>query len=73
MITVIFPAKTLDYCPQEFTDKYTTPEFLGESKTLIAQLKKFSKDEVADPMGISPKLAELNAERYQTWKQPFTT
>jgi cytoplasmic iron level regulating protein YaaA (DUF328/UPF0246 family) len=24
-------------------------------------------------MGISPKLAELNVDRYKTWKQPFTT
>ncbi|MFT4546630.1 MAG: cytoplasmic iron level regulating protein YaaA (DUF328/UPF0246 family) [Verrucomicrobiales bacterium] len=72
MITVISPAKTLDFCQQEFTEKHTTPEFLSDSKTLVSQLKKLSKGEIAELMGISPKLAELNAERFQTWKQPFS-
>jgi len=71
MISVISPAKSLDFCQQELTEKYTTPDFLSDSKTLISQLKKLSKEEVGELMGISPKLAELNADRYQTWKTPF--
>ena len=72
MITVISPAKTLDFCQQDLTDKHSTPDFLSDSKALVSQLKKLSKEEVGELMGISPKLAELNAERFQSWKQPFT-
>ena len=72
MISVISPAKSLDFCQQELTDKFTTPEFVSDSKTLVAQLKKLSKDEIGELMGISPKLAELNTERFQTWKPKFT-
>lgn len=73
MITVISPAKTLDFCPQEITEKHTAPDFLSDSKTLVTQLKKLSKDQIGELMGISPKLAELNEERFKTWKAPFTT
>lgn len=73
MITVISPAKTLDFCQQEITRKHTTPEFLGDSKALVSQLKRFSKEQIAELMGISPKLADLNSARFKSWKQPFTT
>jgi cytoplasmic iron level regulating protein YaaA (DUF328/UPF0246 family) len=73
MITVISPAKTLDFCKQELTEKYSTPDFLNDSRNLVSQLKKLSPEQVAALMGISPKLAELNAERFRSWKLPFTT
>ena len=72
MITVLSPAKTLDFCSHDLTGKSTTPEFLSDSKALITQLKKLSKEEVAELMGISPTLADLNAKRFKAWKQPFT-
>ena len=73
MITVISPAKTLDFCSHDLTEKSSTPEFLSDSKALVTLLKRLSKDQVAELMGISPALAELNAKRFKAWKQPFTS
>ncbi|MGI9241677.1 MAG: peroxide stress protein YaaA [Verrucomicrobiales bacterium] len=72
MITVISPAKTLDFCQQELIQDHSTPDFLNDSKTLVSQLKKLSPGQIGELMGVSPKLAELNAERFRTWKQPFS-
>ena len=73
MITVLSPAKTLDYDPQKLTKKHTVPEFLDDSRQLIDQLAKMTKPRVAKLMGISDKLAELNVSRYKSWQTPFTT
>ena len=48
------------------------PSFLEDSQLLINRLKDFSPDEVAKLMKISPKLSELNVERYHDWHTPFT-
>jgi cytoplasmic iron level regulating protein YaaA (DUF328/UPF0246 family) len=73
MITVISPAKTLDFDEQKLTRKKTTPDFLEHSEELIGQLKKAPAAKLGELMGISPKLAELNYQRYQDWETPFTT
>ena len=72
MITVLSPAKTLDYDTQKLTKKHTLPEFLDDSQELIDQLAKMTKPKVAKLMGISDKLAELNVSRYKSWQTPFT-
>lgn len=72
MILVISPAKTLDYEPQTFTKKSTTPDFLDDSQELIDKLSKMSTAQVAKLMGISDKLAQLNVQRYREWEVPFT-
>ncbi len=73
MLTVISPAKTLDFDSPVQTTKATLPEHLNRSKELISLLRQASQKDLTRLMGISPKLAELNVERYQAWKQPFTT
>lgn len=73
MISVISPAKTLDYSEQSLTTKHTVPEFLDESQELITKLAKLSKGQVGKLMGISEKLSALNVERYRTWSVPFDT
>ena len=73
MITVISPAKTLDFEEQKLTRKNTTPEFLEHSEELVGQLRKAPAKMLGELMSISPKLAELNHERYQRWETPFTT
>ncbi|MEM1297485.1 MAG: peroxide stress protein YaaA [Verrucomicrobiota bacterium] len=72
MLAIISPAKTLDYESPPLTDTCTKPEFLNHSKELIKQLRTMSEDEIGALMSISPKLATLNAERYQSFKPPFT-
>lgn len=71
MIAILSPAKTLDYSKQTFCKKHTQPEFLDDSQELIDILAKMSKAKVGSLMSISEKLADLNAQRYKDWSQPF--
>lgn len=72
MITVISPAKTLDFSEQTLTRKVSTPDFLQQSRTLVDRLQTVSAPKLGKLMGISPKLAELNHQRFQDWATPFT-
>ena len=73
MLIVISPAKTLDYETPPATDVCTQPDFLEEATALVRGLSKLSEEEVGELMGISPKLAKLNKERFSNWKAPFTS
>lgn len=73
MLTVISPAKTLDFDTPPATDKATVPDQLNRSKELVTLLKKQSPKDLSKLMGISDKLAELNSDRYHAWKPPFNS
>ena len=73
MLLVVSPAKNLDYESPLATDKYTQPELLSHSQLLIEQCVKLSPAEISSLMGVSDKLAGLNAARFGQWSQPFTT
>ena len=68
MIIVLSPAKTLDFDSVPVHSVCTKPDFLPFTHDLISSLKKLSSEEIADLMGISPKLAELNRERFVNWQ-----
>lgn len=72
MLLVVSPAKNLDYETPLVTDKYSQPELLAHSQLLIDQCKTLSPADIASFMGISDKLAGLNAARFGQWSQPFT-
>ncbi|MEM7146070.1 MAG: peroxide stress protein YaaA [Verrucomicrobiota bacterium] len=71
MLAVLSPAKTLDFESQCPTKQYSEPEFLDDSEQLVASLRSYSRPRLAKLMGMSPKLAELNHQRYQDWSRPF--
>ena len=71
MIVIISPAKTLNFDKTIPYEKYTVPQFMPESESLVNVLRKKSPGELASLMGISADLAKLNHERYQNWKIPF--
>lgn len=71
MLILISPAKSLDFETPSSIQNYSEARFLKESNALIKQLRKFSTDEISDFMGISPKLAQLNFERFVNWQLPF--
>ena len=73
MLTVISPAKTLDFETPPVTNKTSTHNFPEFSLELVELMRKQTPLKLTRMMGISPKLAELNFERYQNWKLPFTT
>lgn len=40
MLTVISPAKTLDYDTPPVTERFTLPQYLDDSQELIVQLRE---------------------------------
>ena len=68
MLTVISPAKTLDFDNPPATSKSSLPAFPKQAKELISIMRTKSAKDLSSLMGISPKLAELNVERYQDFK-----
>tara|TARA_R110002167_G_scaffold6277_1_gene28800 strand:+ start:183530 stop:184306 length:777 start_codon:yes stop_codon:yes gene_type:complete len=72
MLVVISPAKSLDYETPVKIRKFTQADFLEDSAQLISQLKGLSPAQVSSLMSISPKLGELNQERFNQWHTPFT-
>lgn len=72
MLTIISPAKTLDYQSPLTTSDYSKPQFMPETQQLVEVCKKLSANELAKLMSISPKLAEVNYQRFQDWHANFT-
>lgn len=73
MLIVISPAKTLDYDTKPRTRTFTTPDYLDDSEQLINRARKYSVLDIMELMAVSKKIAELNFERFDAWKTPFTT
>jgi len=72
MLTVISPAKTLDFETKPQTRKSTQPEFIEQSAQLIDDARALSPDEIRSLMGVSEALAQLNHQRFMNWSTPFT-
>ncbi|VEB50778.1 UPF0246 protein YaaA [Salmonella enterica subsp. enterica] len=72
MLILISPAKTLDYQSPLATPRYTQPELLDHSQQLIQQARQLSAPQISRLMGISDKLADLNATRFHDWQPHFT-
>jgi len=72
MLLVVSPAKNLDFESPLSTNKYTQPELLSHSQLLIDQCVKLTPADISSLMGISDKLAGLNAARFGQWSTPFT-
>jgi len=72
MLIVISPAKKLDYETPSKTKVFTTPDYMGDSQQLINRLRDFSSLDLAELMKLSMKLAELNFDRYESWKPKCT-
>lgn len=72
MLLVVSPAKNLDFDSPLTTDKFTQPSMLEHSKLLINECIKLTPAQLSSLMGISDKLAGLNAARFGEWSTPFT-
>ncbi|MCF8362299.1 MAG: peroxide stress protein YaaA [Prolixibacteraceae bacterium] len=74
MLAILSPAKDMNVLPREerATSKNTKPQFMGEAKELIEDLRQFKKDELKELMKISDKLAVLNYDRYANWNKNHT-
>ncbi|WP_416422616.1 peroxide stress protein YaaA [Pseudomonas sp. App30] len=72
MLTVISPAKTLDYETPPVTDRFTQPQYLDHSQELIQILRELAPAQISELMHLSDKLAGLNAARFGSWNPAFT-
>ncbi|MCX2957637.1 MAG: peroxide stress protein YaaA, partial [Serratia symbiotica] len=72
MLVIISPAKTLDYKSPLATERYIQPELLDASQQLIKSCRALTPAQIASLMGISDKLAGLNAARFSDWQPKFT-
>lgn len=70
MLTIISPAKTLDFSSSIVT-KATKPSMLKDAEDLVSVLRTYSPNKLVDLMGVSKKIAELNYDRFTQWKVPF--
>ena len=71
MITIISPAKSLDFVNKAPFSDYSLPIFLKESQKIVNVLKDYSPKDLSKLMNISKDLGLLNASRYQNYKTPF--
>lgn len=73
MKIVISPAKSLDFESKLPTKKFTQPAFLANAEIVHDAVTEKSPAQLMELMHISDKLANLNWQRNQEWKTPFTT
>ncbi len=71
MLTVLSPAKTLEFDTPPPVGAYTQPVFLSEAEKLVETLRKRGPQELAALMNIRPALAELNHRRFREWHPRF--
>ena len=72
MKIVISPAKSLNFEKALPTPDFSDSLFLKESRQVHKVLKQKSPKDLSELMDISDKLADLNWQRNQDWKTPFT-
>ncbi|TDG15719.1 peroxide stress protein YaaA [Seongchinamella unica] len=72
MLTVISPAKTLDFDTAPTTRKASQPLFIERAGELVEDARKMSPDDIRALMGVSDNIAELNHARFMNWTAPFS-
>jgi hypothetical protein len=71
MLTVISPAKTLDFESPAAISKATQPQFLARAAELVEDARALDASDIRGLMGVSENIAELNHRRFMDWHQPF--
>lgn len=72
MLTLISPAKTLDFETPPGTRKHTQPGFLEQSEALVAEARELSPGDIRELMGVSETIADLSCRRFHNWATPFS-
>jgi cytoplasmic iron level regulating protein YaaA (DUF328/UPF0246 family) len=72
MKIVISPAKSLNYEKPLPVSTFSEPVFLSKSEIIQKTLKNKNPEELMKLMSISKNLADLNWQRNQDWKVPFS-
>ena len=72
MLTLISPAKTLDFETAPTTRRATQPEFIEQAASLVDDARKMAPQDIALLMGVSDAIADLNHHRFMNWSAPFS-
>ena len=72
MLTVLSPAKTLDYETAPITQSSTVPRFMDQSALLVEDARGLNPDDIRSLMGVSEQIAHLNHERFMNWQAEST-
>ena len=73
MLTVLSPAKTLDYETAPITQSATLPRFMDQSALLVEDARGLDPDDIRALMGVSEQIAHLNHERFMNWQSESTS
>lgn len=71
MLMIISPSKTQNFDPRPGID-HTVPAQAARTQRLVKQLRQYSPEDLGKLMKISPKLSDLNWQRYQDFQDSFT-
>ena len=72
MLTLLSPAKKLDFESETMRNDFTQPVLLDQAVVLAEQAKRLTTQDLKGLMGISDNLAELNVARFKAFTPPFT-
>ena len=72
MLTLISPAKTLDFETPPPSRKSSQPQLLERAAVLVEEARQLAPDDIRELMGVSENIAELNHRRFMNWATPFT-
>ena len=72
MLTLLSPAKTVDFSPLSRDLPVTKPAFPKDVKVLLERCKKLDVAELRKLMSLSESLGELTHQRFQDMKPSFT-
>lgn len=68
MISIISPAKSMDFNSEAPCAEFTNLPQNSKTNLIISKLQSLSQDQIAKIMGVSTKIAELNYQRFQNFE-----
>jgi cytoplasmic iron level regulating protein YaaA (DUF328/UPF0246 family) len=72
VLSILSPAKTLDYETAPITKKSTKPLFVDDAASLVHRAREMDPEDIQALMGVSEKIATLNHERFMNWEPDFS-
>ena len=72
MLITLSPSKGQDFETPSRSKSHSKPGSLKDSELLIRELRKIRQQDIQQLMSVSENIAQLTAERYQSFKTPFT-
>src|SRR5690554_1623952 len=72
-MVLLSPAKTLDFDTKVNSEVKTDLLFAEKAEYLASKLRKLSANKLKSMMNISDNLAQINYQRFQSWKYPFNS